>query len=55
MAQAMPSGLSKNNFSKGDHVVVAVPSGFEMQRISTKAIWHTLCHWDCHVTSRRVM
>ena len=26
---------------------VAVPLGFEIQRLSTKAIWHTLCHWDC--------
>ena len=47
MAQAVPSGLSKKCLSKEDHVIVALPSGFEMQRISTQAIWHKLCHRDC--------
>ena len=47
MAQAVPSGLSKKCLSKEDHVIVAVPSGFEMQRISTQAIWHKLCHRAC--------
>ena len=51
MAHAVPSGLSKKKFLKKVYVTVAVPWGFGMLRISTKTIWHTLCHWYSMQTS----
>ena len=40
-------GCVKNSLSKEVSVKVAMPLRFEMQRLPTKATWHTLCHWVC--------